>query len=189
MKTAAFVVLASMVSACSSASSSGGTLAPAPVDANGPNGSVAPPSLPPSGPSMPPPNDQRFEGCPATREESDVAITGVDDVRARLAGVYRGCQGGGTGLELRIDPDSDVRLLWYMLDSRFVRLADAGTSGSIDIGECEGAVCTVAWQSNGDSDEGLGISRELTVYADPTAFRITSDYSGTSWTEYIRIAD
>lgn len=183
-----YVVLAFMAVACSSANSSGGPLAPGQVNANDPNAAMEPePPLPPSGPStLPPAPPESIKGCPQNREAPDVVLTGADDVRTRLAGVYRVC-GGGTGIELRVDASSDTRLRWYLLDNRFVHLAGTGTSGMLDIGDCDGAVCIVDWQSDDRSTSSS--SRELTVYEAPTAITITTDYSESVWTGYIRIAD
>lgn len=184
----AFVASAALTAACSSAGSSGGTLAPDQVNANDPSAVREPTPLPPpDGPSPPPGPPEPMRECPSQRTTvSTLELSSVDDARTRLDGLYRSCE-DGMNLELRIDPDSDSRLLWYALDSRFVRLpAGTGRSGTIDIADCDGAVCSITWRSD---DGGSARTSDLTVWGDPTAIRATSDYSGAPWVEYLRIAD
>ena len=147
------------------------------------------PGPPPTGPStLPTAPPEPIKGCPENREASDVVLTGVDDGRTRLAGVYRACE-GGAGIELRIDPDSDTRMRCYLLDGLYIRRRGTDSSGTVDIGECEGAVCTADSQSDQGTFGSFGTARELTIYDHPIAFRIASKPSGSSWTDYIRVAD
>jgi hypothetical protein len=179
--------LVSALSACTATSSSG-AFVPGQVDADDPNGpneasaSAVPPSTAP-GPS----GGADLPGCPSARpieEEPTTEITSADDLRARVAGVYRSCLGGNTGLELRVDPDTD-RLLFYSLDERFVRLTDAGTYGWIEVGDCAQSSCTI--ESNSDI-ASMQFSGKIVVWSNPFALEIidTERSSGTQWR---RVAD
>jgi hypothetical protein len=184
----AFACLAGIASACSSGSSSGGFIAPTQVDSDGPTAIPPPPGHGPGGMPGQPPENGPSPQCPSYRDPSETTLDGAPDVRARLVGLYSSCS-GGTGLEIRLDRDSDTRLVWYALDSRYVRLrGGAATSGWMDIGECDGAVCTITWHSDGVTDE-IDPERELTIWSEPTAFTVATDGIGQSWSEYLRIAE
>lgn len=183
----ALAVLAGVATGCSSASSGEGTLAPGQVQVDGPN--AAPPPDGPRGVGMqPPPPKSGGPGCPSSREPANAVLNSAADVRAQLVGIYRTCLGGDTGLEVRLDPDSDLRLLWYALDDRFVRLGPGtATSGAMVIGECDGAACMITWHSSGMEDDPNS-ERELTVWTGPTAITVTTDRTG-SWSEWVRVAN
>jgi hypothetical protein len=99
--------------------------------------------------------------------------------------MYRSCS-SEAGLEIRVDPGSSTRLLWYSLDRRFVRFNGDATSGSFDVSACEGARCAIGWETDGvpDSDP----IRELTVWSGPTAMAVEADDFGTLG-EWLRVAD
>jgi hypothetical protein len=185
---ASVAMVAGIASGCSSASSGGGsTLAPSQVDTDGPM-KAPPPDGPSAGKAPPPPQQQDFEGCPSTRDPAETVLTGADDVRAKLVGIYRTCLGVGTGLEIRLDPDSDLRLLWWALDDRFVRLQGGlAASGAMVIGECDGAACLITWHTSGMADDP-DPERELTVWSDPTAITVAANRAG-SWSEWVRVAN
>ena len=190
-KLLARIVLAGVAAGCSSGGSSVASIDRGTAIGSDPT-PIPPPTEPgpPMAPSQPPPNAaQNLTGCPSQREASTLALTGADDVRTRLVGIYRGCQ-GGTGLELRIDPESDTRLLWYALDDRYVRLPPATTTrGFIDVGECDGPTCTVTWGDYDGEPDDYAPTRKLSVWEEPTAITVATDINGPSWTEYLRIAD
>jgi hypothetical protein len=180
--------LLGLAAACNSTSSGGGSLAPREAEAQGPTAIPPPPAGPgPGGMPGQPPKNGPSQHCPSYRDPSDTTLDGVADARARLVGLYTGCS-SGTGLEIRPDRDSDTRLVWYVLDDRYVRITGgAATSGWVDIEDCDGAVCTVTWHSDGVSDD-LDTFHELTIWSDPTAFTVATDM-GQSWSEYLRIGN
>lgn len=185
-------LIALLVSGCSGGSDDG-TLLPGQVDADGPSEPPPTAASPPMAgrkPPAPPPEQGPFPGCPSLREASTTKLPDVASVRTQLVGMYRSCNGGDTGLEVRIDPDSETRLLWYVLDNRFVRVSSGlATTGTIDIGECDGASCSVTWYSNGASDP-ISPDREMLVWSEPTAMVVkTASGDGASWSEWLRIAD
>jgi hypothetical protein len=172
---------------CSSASSNG-TLSPGQLDADGvpstdarpPSGGVLPPSSPPNstGPSA---------QCPSFRGPATTNLEGANDVRARLVGIYRSCSSSFNGLEVRIDPESETGLVWYLLDERFVRTS-AG-NGTLDIAECDGSRCAVTWTAPYPTEESEQ-PHILTVWSEPTAITIETDPpNGENGNEWLRIAD
>jgi hypothetical protein len=182
------IVLVLLGVGCSSATSSPSTLVPGQVDADGvPSTDARPPPgmLPP-----PPPSSKTGPApeCPSLREPTSANLGGSNDLRAQLTGIYRSCT-GESGLEIRIDPESDTRLLWYSLDERFVRGPSYGT---LDIGECEGARCDVTWETNGSFGESSP-PHTLTVWSDPTAIALETDPpdppSAGNGNEWLRVAD
>ena len=114
---------------------------------------------------------------------------GAADVRARLPGIYRSCA-GDTGIELRVDPDNELRLLWYALDLRFVRIqGSTATAGYIDVRECEGTSCTVDWYTEGFDQQAAPI-RTMTIWSDPTALLVDNGTGdGALWNEWVRVAE
>lgn len=180
--------------ACNSASSGRGDLSPTQLNPDDPSG----PSLPPAPRASPPPSTsgspgaETPAGCPDKRAagstETSTDLTSVADVRARLVGMYRDCH-GSFGTELRLDPDSDTRLLMWSLDDRFVRRTTPGTSGWIDIQSCDGSACTVAWHIDDAGSDTVGPVRELTMWSDPIAVHIEVDIDNTlSYFEWVRVA-
>jgi len=184
----AFLVLGLL--ACSSASSGRGDIAPGQLDPNGP-GAPEPPMTSPS----PPPANSGFgtndapPGCPEKRidEETVTDLTDVAEVRARLVGIYRDCH-GTFGTELRVDPNSETRLLLWSLDERFVRRTTPATTGWIDIQSCSGTSCTVEWHVD-DTGADSSIS-ELRMWSAPTAVHIetTMTNNQTSYFEWVHVA-
>lgn len=181
-------VILGVASGCSSASSSSEALPPGQLDADGPT-AVRPPPTDARKPPPPPPEDMGLlPGCPSSRDGTTVEPTGAADVRARLPGIYRSCA-GGAGIELRVDPDDESRLLWYALDLRFVRIqGSTATTGYIDVSECEGTSCTIEWHSDG-LDQQVAPIRTMTIWSGPTALLIENGTGdGASWSEWVRVA-
>ena len=163
--------------ACSSGGSDSGTLPPGQVrvDGEGPSTEPGRPIPPPITPS-PPPTSDPLNGCPSTRPFEEVptaVLTGPDDFRARIAGVYVACQNDGTrvGLELRPEADSE-KVRWYQLDDRFVRVQEAGGSGWIEVGTCDGPTCTASWYSD---SMNLLYAAQVTLWTDPLALERLTD--------------
>lgn len=185
---ASIAVVAGIASGCSSATSAS-TLEPAQIDANGPTPVPRPDG--PTGVKQPPPIQEPTAPaaeCPATRGFADATLASPSDVRALLVGIYEKCSAGENNVELRIDPDKDTSLLWYLLDDRFVRLGTAtGTAGWMEIEDCDGAACNVTWWTPGGGD--FGRARTLRVWTGPTAFTIESQEDFGAWSSWLRVAD
>lgn len=178
-------IVLGVVAGCSSPSSSSGTLAPSPIDAEGT------PAVPPregTAKRPPPPSEsgEQSKGCPSSRTDAAVELTAGADLRARLPGIYRSCDGYG-GIELRLAPDDEMRVVFYPLDDRFVRVAGSN-GGYFDVTECDGASCSSEWYE----DEGGGTpttsTRTITLWSEPTAVMVERS-NGASWTEWVRVAD
>lgn len=163
---------------------SGGSDAPL-IERNG--GGVRPPPemAPPSAPSSPPkpPADQGPDAaCPSMRDPALAELGDIASVRTMLVGTYRACIAAGMNLEIRLDPTNESRLVFRMLDERFV---SNGFTGSIELLECGNGSCETSWVSdNGGYASG---ERTVRIWSEPTAISV---YDGSYLAnEWVRIAD